>query len=119
MPDLSPEAKERARQTIRVADVFAGHADEIESAVGSVPPGHVLVAVVDAGHEFTGLHHVHTDELIDRIAELEGPGGWAMVFSPGADAETVRRRTGEMATIAEQRIAAIDRINARRDGHGS
>jgi hypothetical protein len=42
-----------------------------------------------------------------------------MVFSPGADAETVRRRTGEMATIAEQRIAAIDRINARRDGHGS
>jgi hypothetical protein len=114
MPDLSPQAQERARRTIEVADVFAAHADEIEQAVASVPSGHVLVAVVDASHRFTGLHHVDTEQLIDRIAELEGPGGWAMVFSPGADASSVRRRTEEMASIAQQRIATIDRINARR-----
>jgi hypothetical protein len=38
------------------------------------------------------------------------------VFSPGADAASVRRRTTEMAGIAAQRIAAIERINARREG---
>lgn len=118
MPDLSPEAQERARRTIEVSEVFAGHADEIEQAVAGVPAGHVLVAVVDAQQRFTGVHQVDTEELIDRIAELEGPGGWAMVFSPGADAASVRRRTEEMASIAEQRIAAIDRINARRDSRG-
>jgi hypothetical protein len=115
MPDLSPQARERARRTVGVADVFAEHADEIEAAVADVPDGHVLVAVVDAEHQFTGTHHVSTDDLVNRVTELEGPGGWAMVFSPGADADSVRRRTGELASIAGQRIAAIDRITARQE----
>jgi hypothetical protein len=114
MPDLSPQARERARRTVGVADVFADHAEQIEAAVADVPEGHVLVAVVDAEHRFTGTHHVSTAELVNRVTELEGPGGWAMVFSPGADAESVRRRTEEMASIAGQRVAAIDRITARR-----
>ena len=37
MPDLSPEAQERARRTIMVAAVFDEHADEIEAAVLEVP----------------------------------------------------------------------------------
>ena len=44
MPDLSPEAKERARRTIAVSQVIAEHADEIAEATGTVPEGHVLVA---------------------------------------------------------------------------
>jgi metallophosphoesterase superfamily enzyme len=115
MPDLSPEAQARARRTIMVAAVFDEHADEIEAAVVEVSDGEVLVAVVDAQHEFAGLHRVETNDLIERVAALEGPG-WAMVFSPGADAASVRRRTAEMAGIAAQRIAAIERINARREG---
>lgn len=115
MPDLSPEAKERARHTIVVAALFGEHAEEIEAAAVDVPDGEVVVAVVDAEHEFTGLHRVDTDDLIERVAALEGPG-WAMVFSPGADAASVRRRTSELADIAAQRIAAIDRITARRAG---
>jgi hypothetical protein len=115
MPDLSPEAKERARRTIMVAAVFGEHADEIEAAVVDVSAGEVLVAVVDDRHEFTGLHRVDTGDLIERVAALEGPG-WAMVFSPGADAASIRRRTAEMADIAAQRIAAIERITARRGG---
>jgi hypothetical protein len=115
MPDLSPEARERARRTVDVAAVFGQHADEIADAVDDVPDGHVLVAVVDGAHDFTGTHLVSTDDLVERVSSLEGPGGWAMVFSPGADAEHVRRRTGEMATIAEQRIAAIDRITSRQN----
>ena len=36
MPDLSPEAQERARRTIMVAAVFDEHADEIEAAIVEV-----------------------------------------------------------------------------------
>ena len=115
MPDLSLAARERARRTILVAGVFGAHAEEIAAAVLDVPEGHVLVAVVDAEHIFTGTHQVSTAELVETVPAVEGPGGWAMVFSPGADAAHVRRRTADMADIAAQRLAAIDRIRARRN----
>lgn len=116
MPDLSPEARERARESIAVAEVFAAKADEIAAAVAEVSPGHVLVAVVDETHEFAGTHPVSRDELVDAVPALEADGGWAMVFSPGADPDHIRRRTAEMASIARQRIDTIDRILARRAG---
>jgi hypothetical protein len=114
MPDLSPQARERARATIAVAEVFGANADEIAAAVAEVSAGHVLVAVVDETHEFAGTHAVSRDELVDAVPALEANGGWAMVFSPGADADGIRRRTAEMASIARQRMAAINRIVARR-----
>ncbi len=114
MPDLSPEAKDRARRTILVSDVIAEHADEIAAATEHLPAGHVLVAVVDARCHFLGVHEVSESELIERVAELEGPDGSAMVFSRGIEAAHVHGRTAELASIAEQRIAAIDRITARR-----
>jgi hypothetical protein len=113
MPDLSPEASERAEQTILVAEVFGANADRIAAAVAEVPDEHVLVAVVDTTHQFVGAHHVAKAELVETVPALEGEG-WAMVFSAGADAEHVRRRTEEMASIARQRIDAIARILARR-----
>jgi hypothetical protein len=111
--DFSPEARERAFRTVLVADVFADHADLIVAELPAVPDGHVLVAVVDSSHAFTGTHHVDRGELVARVPELEA-GGWAMVFSPGVSADDIRRRTDEMASIATQRAAAIDRIVARR-----
>jgi hypothetical protein len=115
MPDLSPEARDRARETVDVAEVFGANADEIAAAVAEVSAGHVVIAVVDETHGFAGTHHVSTDELVDAVPALEGDGGWAMVFSPGADVAHVRRRTAEMASIAQQRIDAINRILARRE----
>ena len=114
MPDFSPQAMERARQTIAVAAVFGANAEVIAAAVLEVPDEHVLVAVVDVSQEFTGTHQVSTAELVEVVPSLEGDGGWAMVFSPGADAEHVRRRTAEMASIAQQRIDAIERIASKR-----
>ena len=114
MPDLSPEASERAERTILVAEVFSANADEIAAAVIRSPHDHVLVAVVDAEHRFTGTHHVARTDLVERVPALEGEGGWAMVFSTGADVDHVRRRAAEMASIARQRIDAIARILARR-----
>ncbi|PZS29151.1 MAG: hypothetical protein DLM59_13355 [Pseudonocardiales bacterium] len=114
MPDLSPEARARAGRTIEVSAVFAGHADEIVAALPDVPDGHVLVALVNHEHNFTGTHHVDKASMVERVPELEGPDGWAMVFTPGATAADVHRRTSEMADIAGKRIAAIDRIIARR-----
>lgn len=114
MPDLSPEAKERARQTVVVAEVFGANAELIAAAVAEVPDEHVLVAVVDGSHAFSGTHHVSTADLVEIVPSLEADGGWAMVFSSGADAEHVRRRTAEMASIAQQRIDTIERIQARR-----
>lgn len=114
MPDLSPEARERARETIHVASVFDAHADHIAAAVTEIADEHVLIAVVDTSHDFTGMHYVSRTELVETVAALEGDGGWAMVFSSGADAKAIRRRTAEMATIARQRVDAIERITARR-----
>jgi hypothetical protein len=111
---LSPAAAHRGHRTIAVSDVFAAHADEIAAAVAHLQIRHVLVAVVDAEHEFAGTHEVPETNLIERVKELEFPDGWAMVFSPGASAEHVRTRTTEMAALARKRIAAIERINARR-----
>lgn len=113
MPDLSPEAKARAVRTIEVAGVFADHAEVIVERLPDLPEGHVLVALVDAEHAFTGTHHVEKTDLVARVPELEGDG-WAMVFSPGASVEDVRSRTAELADIARARIAAIDRILSRR-----
>jgi hypothetical protein len=111
--DLSPEARLRAERTVTVAAVFADHAEVIVGQLPAVPTGHVLVAVVDGEQDFAGLHHVHRDTLVERVPELEG-GGWSMVFSPGATVDDVQRRTAEMASLAQQRMAAIDRINAKR-----
>jgi hypothetical protein len=112
--DFSPEARERAHRTVLVADVFADNAEVIVAALPDVPAGHVLVAVVDPNHAFSGTHHVERARLVERVPQLEDGGGWAMVFSPGSSVRDVRRRTDEMASIASQRAAAIDRINARR-----
>jgi hypothetical protein len=113
MPDLSPEAQERAEHTILVAEVLGANADRIAAAVADLPDEHVLVAVVDTTRQFTGTHQVAKSDLVETVPALEGEGGWAMVFSTGADADHVRRRTAEMATIARQRIDAITRILAR------
>ena len=112
--DLSREARERAARTVEVADVFAAHAAQIVAALSSVPPTHVLAAVVDVSHEFFGTHEVDRSELVARIPELEGVDGWAMVFSPGVGVEDVRRRAAGMADIARKRMELIDRITARR-----
>jgi hypothetical protein len=117
MPDLSPEGRARAGRTVEVAAVFAAHAEEIVAALVDVPNGHVLIALVDREHVFTGTHQVDKATMVERIPELEGPGGWAMVFSPGATVDDVHRRTSEMADIAGKRIAAIDRITARRSNY--
>ncbi|SOD72026.1 hypothetical protein SAMN05892883_1472 [Jatrophihabitans sp. GAS493] len=116
MQHLSPEALERARRTILVSDVFAELADEIVAAVYEVPDAHVLVVVVDGNHKFAGMHHVKTEELAVKVPPLEGDGGWTMVFSTGATPLSVRQRTDKMADLAQQRINAIERINARRSG---
>jgi hypothetical protein len=119
LPDLSPQARARAGRTVEVAAVFAAHAETIVAALADVPDAHVLIALVDHEHEFTGTHHVEKATMVERVPELEGPDGWAMVFTPGATVADVHRRTAEMADIAGQRIAAIDRITARRRGGGS
>lgn len=115
--DFSPEARQRAHRTVLVADVFADNAETIVAALTSVPDSHVVVAVVGPSHAFQGTHHVDRSELVQRVPELEDGGGWAMVFSPGVSAADIRRRTDEMASIAQQRAAAIDRIVARRAGN--
>ena len=112
--DFSPEARAEAERKQRAAGVFAEHAEHIVAALPEVPDGHVLVAVVDDGHAFTGTHHVEQERLVERIPELEGDGGWAMVFTGDADESAVRRRTEEMATLARRRAEMIDRIRAKR-----
>lgn len=113
--DHSPEARAGAERKAAAAAVFAEHADVIVAALPDVPDGHVLVAVVDDGHIFSGTHHVAQDEIVARVPELEG-AGWAMVFTTGADVDDVRRRTAEMATLARRRAEMITRIRARKNG---
>jgi hypothetical protein len=112
--DFSPAARERAHRTVLVADVFAEHAEVIAAELPHLPDGHVLIAVVDPTHAFTGTHHVDRGELVERVPQLEDGGGWAMVFSPGGSVDDVRRRAAEIASLAAQRAAAIDRILTRR-----
>jgi hypothetical protein len=113
--DFSPEARTAARGKARAAGVFAEHAEVIVAALPDLPEGHVLVAVVDEGHDFAGTHHVAQDEIVARVPELEG-SGWAMVFAVGSDESDVRRRADEMATLALRRAEMITRIMARRNG---
>jgi hypothetical protein len=112
--DHSPEARTAAEGKARAANVFADNAEVIVAALPHVPEGHVLVAVVDDTHEFTGTHHVAREEIAGRIPELEGDGGWALVVSPGTDITELRRRTDEMGTLARRRAEMITRIRARK-----
>ena len=111
--DYSPEAKQAAEKKARAAGVFAEHAEIIVAKLPDVPDGHVLVAIVDGEHGFGGTHHVAQEQIVERVPELE-QGGWAMVFTPGADVDEIRRRTDEMATLARRRAEMITRIRARR-----
>jgi hypothetical protein len=113
--DLSPQARTRAHRTVDAAGVFAEHAEVIVAALPDVPEGHVLVAVVDDEHEFGGTHHVAQDQIAERVPQLEGEGGWAMVFTSGVELADVRRRADEMATLAARRREMIDRILAKRN----
>ena len=111
--DFSLEARTAAEGKARAAIVFAEHAEVIVAALPDVPEGHVLVAVVDHQHAFTGTHHVAQDEIVERIPELEARG-WAMVFTTGSDVADVRRRADEMGTLARRRAEMITRIRTRR-----
>jgi len=111
--DYSPEARTAAEGKAKAAIVFADNAEVIVAALPDLPEGHVLVAVVDDAHEFTGTHHVAEDEIVARVPELEGTG-WAMVFAPGSEVADVRRRTDEMGTLARRRAEMITRIRTRR-----
>jgi hypothetical protein len=112
--DLTPEQVERSRRTIRASEVFADNAGAIVAHVGMLPEDHVVVAVVTGDHVFTGVHHVPRQDLVEKVPELEGPNGWAMVFSVGADEAHVASRTAEMASLAAKRIEMIRRITSRR-----
>ncbi|MDQ1732928.1 MAG: hypothetical protein QOK10_3087 [Pseudonocardiales bacterium] len=112
--DISPDQIEKSRRTIRAAGVFADNADAIVAYVGRLPEEHVVVAVVTSDYVFDGVHHVSRQELVERVPALEGPDGWAMVFSPGADAAHVDARTSEMIALAERRIEMLEKIAARR-----
>jgi hypothetical protein len=111
--DYSAEARTAAQQKARAAGVFAAHAEIIVAALPDVPENHVLVAIVDETHEFTGTHHVARGDVALRVPELEGDG-WAFIVSPGSDLTEVRRRTDEMATLALRRAEMITRIQARK-----
>lgn len=111
--DYSEDARDAAHRKAEAAAVFADNADAIVAALDELPEEHVLVALVGHDHEFAGTHHVPQDALIVRIPELEARG-WAMVFTDGTDADTVRRRADEMATLARRRAEMITRIRTRR-----
>ena len=112
--DVSPEQIERSRRTIQAARVFADNSEAILAHVQLLPEDHVVVAVVTEDHVFAGVHHVSRLDLVDRVPELEGPGGWAMVFSPNADQAHVTARTDEMVSLADKRIEMMSRIAGRR-----
>jgi hypothetical protein len=112
--DYSPAARAAAEDKARAANVFAEHAEVIVAALPEVPEGHVLVAIVDDDHAFSGTHHVPQTEIVARVPELEGEGGWAMVFTVGSDVDDVRRRTDEMGTLARRRAEMITRILTRK-----
>ena len=112
--DYSVEARAAAERKARAAGVFAEHAETIVAALPEVPQGHVLVAVVDHQHAFTGTHHVAQHEIVERIPQLEAQG-WAMVFTSGTDVTEIRRRADEMATLARRRAEMITRIRTRRN----
>src|SRR3982074_1165234 len=108
--DVSPEQSEKSRRTVRAARVFADNAEAIAAHVDELPEDHVVVAVVTAEYTFSGVHHVSREELVERVPALEGPSGWAMVFSPGADTDHVAARTAQMIALAEERIAMLEKI---------
>lgn len=111
--DYSNEARTAAEGKARAATVFAEHAEVIVAALPDLPDGHVLVAVVDAEHEFAGTHQVAKDDIVARVPALEGTG-WAMVFARGSEVADVRRRTEEMGMLARRRAEMITRIRTRR-----
>ena len=122
MPDMSPAARDRAVDTVIAAAAFGDAATHILGACAELADEEtVVVAVVEHAGEgqrgllLSGVHYVGQQDLVEKVPELEGEAGWAMVFSKTTGALDIRRRCEEMATIAEKRIAALDRIAAKRE----
>lgn len=121
MPDISPAARDRAVQTLIAAAVFGDSVQHILGAIAELEGETVVVATVNAvegDFRLTGVHYVERLQLVEVVPRLEGADGWAMVFSEGTGAADVARRCEEMALLAEKRIAALDRLAAKRAGPG-
>lgn len=121
MPDTSPAARDRAVDTIIAAAAFGDATTHILGACAELDDdATVVVAVVEPAGDgrrgllLSGTHYVAEADLVEKVPQLEGESGWAMVFSKSTGALDIRRRSEEMATIAEKRIAALDRIAAKR-----
>ena len=126
MPDLSPAARDRAVNTVIAAAAFGDATTSILGAVAELSDDEtVVVAVVEPAGEgqrgllLSGMHYVGQGDLVERVPQLEGESGWAMVFSRATDAITIARRCEEMASLAEKRIAALDRLAAKREARGT
>jgi hypothetical protein len=122
VPDLSPAARDRAVDTIVAAAAFGDATAPILGACAELDDeATVVVAVVEPAGEgqrgllLSGVHYVGQTDLVEKVPELEGDAGWAMVFSRNTNALDIRRRCEEMASIAEKRIETLDRLAAKRE----
>jgi hypothetical protein len=108
----TPQAIERARQTIEVAGIFMNNAPAIAGACAEAAPGEVVVAVAGPERRFRGVFLRPLVKLYETVMSQE-PGGWILVFSPGDSLPEIELRCRKMASYAEARHRLASRIASR------
>jgi hypothetical protein len=108
----TPQAIERARQSIEVAGVFKDNAPAIARACAEAAPSEIVVAVADPAARFDGVFICPLSRLYDTVMGQE-PGAWTLVFSPGDTIPEIELRCHKMARYAEARYKLASRIASR------
>jgi len=108
---LTKEAVDRAKRTVRAADVLHDKARAIAQVCAKADPDEVVVAVVEQDGRFGGTWPIAAAQLSTRVEHLEA-GGWVLLFSPSTPVGDIEARCRELARLASRRWDAMRRWSA-------
>ncbi len=105
---VSREAVDRPKHTIQAMQILQSEARMIAQLCATAAKGEVIVAVVTADLTFRGAWAVATADA-SMVSDGVERGGWSLVFPPQASIEDVQHQCTTVATMAAQRLGAIQR----------
>ncbi|MBF6611773.1 MAG: hypothetical protein IVW55_01425 [Chloroflexi bacterium] len=109
---ISPEATDRARETLKAAQLFSDNRQAIVLACAAAAESEVVLAIVRRDLTFGGTQTLPLRQLREHVLALE-PGAWPLLFSPDADANQVEMRCRKMADLAIAKLEAMQRWTSR------
>lgn len=108
---VTPQAKERAENTVAAAHTFRENAQSIFMACVEAADEEIVLATVSPTLVFAA-YIIPLSELRERVVGLT-PGSWSLVFSPNTRPDEIEARCQKMARLASRKLEVMHRWSSR------